>query len=210
MKIHWIAVPCLMMSLCGPSAAQENVRELFETEETCVATPVTELEKQSNAGDVSASQVLGLIHFGDRYDERSYKNSEPYFKKGAEQHYPPSLYWYWMALTVEGKDNGRHFPLLLEAAQRGYIRAQLDLINNYAAPKSRNHNRVAAYAWLTICKELDASCRDFTDEQWLPNLTEREKEAGNRLRQEIIEKRKSYPVFVDYRNCGREYWSEQK
>ena len=208
--MHWIAVPCLMMSLCGPSTAQENVKELFKTEETCVTTPLTELERQSNAGDISASHVLGLIHFGDDYDFQAYKNAEPYFRKGADQHYPPSLYWYWMSLTVEGKDNGRHFPLLLEAAQRGYIRAQLDLAWAYARPKSHNRNRAAAYAWLTVCKELDPSCRDHTDEELIPNLTEREKEAGNLLRREIIEKRKSYPQFVDYGNCGRKYSSERK
>jgi len=89
-----------------------NVTELFKTEETCVTTPVTELERQSNAGDISASHVLGLIHFGDNYDFQAYKNAEPYFRKGADQHYPPSLYWYWMSLTVQGKHNGRHFPLL--------------------------------------------------------------------------------------------------
>lgn len=62
--------------------------------------------------DISASHVLGLIHFGDNYDFQAYKNAEPYFRKGADQHYPPSLYWYWMSLTVQGKHNGRHFPLL--------------------------------------------------------------------------------------------------
>jgi len=61
-----------------------------------------------------------------------------------------------------------------------------------------------------ISRCCDASCRDYTDEDWLPNLTEREKETGNLLRREIIEKRKSYPEFVDYRNCGRKYSSEQK
>jgi hypothetical protein len=210
MKKHWIAVPCLMMSLCGLSAAQERPEELFKTEKTCVTTPAAELEKQSSAGDAGASHVLGLMHFGDRYDFQFYKSAKPYFRKGADQHYPPSLYWYWAAVAVDGKDNERHFPMLLQAAQRGYIRAQLDLVSTYASPKSHNYNRVAAYAWLTLCKELDASCRDFTDEQLIPNLTEREKEAGNLLKQEIIEKRRTYPKFVEYSNCGRESWFERK
>ena len=210
MKKHGIAVPCLMMSLCGPSTAQEKVAELFKTEKTCVDTPAAELEKQSNAGDIRASHVLGLMHFGDRYDFQSHKSAEPYFRKGADQHYPPSLYWYWAAVSVEGKDDERHFPQLLQAAQRGYIRAQLNLVVVYASPKSHNHDRVAAYAWLTLCKELDASCRDYADEELIPNLTEREKEAGNLLKREIIEKRKSYPAFVEYSNCGRESWSERE
>lgn len=63
---------------------------------------------------------------------------------------------------------------------------------------------------IQLCKELDASCRDYTDEQLIPNLTEHEKEAGNLLKREIIEERKSYPKFVEYSNCGRESWFEGK
>lgn len=210
MKMHWIAVPCLLMSLCGLSSAQEGPEKIFKAEKTCVTTPAAELERQSNAGDIRAAHVLGLMHFGDRYDSQFNKSAEPYFRKGADQHYPPSLYWYWTTVTVDGKDNERHFPLLLEAAQRGYIRAQLDLIFAYASPESHHHDRVAAYGWLTLCKELDASCRDYTDEQLIPDLTQREKEAGNLLMREIIEKRKNYPTFVEYSNCGRESWFERK
>lgn len=210
MKKQWIAVPCLMMALCGLSAAQDSPKALFATEKTCVETPAAELEKQSRAGDIAAAHVLGLMHFGDRYDAHFNKSAEPYFRKGADQLYPPSLYWYWTALTVEGKDNERHFPLLLEAAQRGYVRAQLDLVFAYANPTSRHHDRVAAYAWLTLCKQLDASCRDYTDEQLIPELTDHEKDAGNLLNRDIIEKRKSYPTFVEYSNCGRESWFEKE
>lgn len=198
------ALLCIAPLAGNPALAQEQYAAgtPYATTKTCDGTPEPELRRRAEAGDYRAAHVLGLRYFADPYATDRGAKARPYLAQGAAQHYPPSLYWY--AVTGGGGSNAGRYALISEAAERGYLRALLDKAIYYAVEKSPYYDRATAYAWLTVCHRYGPSCNGERYEEYVPGLTDKEKERGEAIAREIVARRSAYPQFVEVSNCAGE------
>lgn len=165
--------------------------------EACHIATDDELAALSDAGDIRASYQLATRLLRPSADEHARDKARVQLKRGAAKKHPRSLYF----LNMVGDGSKHPERLVIEAAERGFARAQADLVHRYADPKGKMYSMADSYAWIKVCAGRELFCEADSVKPILDRLSAKDKAAGEKIAERIQAGLQRYPKEEDVPLC---------
>jgi hypothetical protein len=104
-----------------------------------------------------------------------------------------------------GDDSKHPEKLVIEAAERGFARAQADLVHWYADPKGKMYSMADSYAWIQVCAGRELFCQPDSVKPILDRMSQKDRAAGEKIAQRILAALRRYPKEEDVPLCLNEW-----
>lgn len=108
--------------------------------------------KACASSDARCQYILGMLHEDGRGTPVNFKAAAVWYRKAAEQGYPPAQYFLGLSYANGRgvpKDEGQAVAWYRKAAEQGYAKAQFDLGVSYDKGQGVPKNEVEALGWYT-------------------------------------------------------------
>ena len=215
MKMHKsmliVLLQLALLSACSSSASRSGAADkvLAASQVTAVVLPQDcsaeshmLVKERADGGDMHAQHLMGIKALYGVCDDPSLDVAIFYLSKSAKQFFPPSMFHLATALQLGGiTSDGELLYLFRGAAERGFSKAEYNVVAYYLDIHSPVHDIAQGYAWHAFCAPHDFFCSMDEFDRRLSRMSKIELARGELLKAKLFEKMKTVEKMSDVFCC---------
>lgn len=206
----WLQCALLIGATAGPGVAgaedvQAPASQRIEKAlpQDCSTESNTLVKTRADSGDTQAQHLMGMKAYLGACEDRDLDTAVFYLSKSAAKFFPPSMFHLATVLQLRGGARDADLLQLFRgAAERGFAKAEMNVLLYYVDKKSKVYDIAEAYAWHSFCAPHDRFCDWPQISEALSHMSKSEKEKGEILKTSLFEKMKSVERFDDIFCCA--------
>lgn len=156
----------------------------------------------ADGGDTQAQHLMGIKAYLGACEDRDLDTATLYLSKSAAKSFPPSMFHLAGVLQLRGGTSDADLLQLFRgAAERGFAKAEMNVLLYYIDKKSKVYDIAEAYAWHSFCAPHGTFCDWPQINEALSHISKSDKERGEILKTRLFEKMKSVKEIDDIFCC---------
>lgn len=196
----FIAAPSVAEPENAPSLANQPVAEALPQD--CSSESRTLVKSRADNGHINAQHLMGMQAYLGACSDRNLDTAIFYLSKSAAQYFPPSMFHLASVLQLrENTSDTELLRLFRGAAERGFAKAEFNVVAYYMDKDSEVYNIAEAYAWHSFCAPHDTFCRWPEFDEALSHMSKSDRAKGEVLKARLFEKMKSVEKVKDILCC---------